>query len=285
MKKSLTLLAFVASIFNNVTAQEPVDVAEISVKIGARGEEELYYGFAEGDKIIFSFTEADEREVKEVEIIELPTNSKFQDIETKGVKEKIIKVTKKGIYKFRFYNSAILKGRICKVKIQRIPKSSDLADFNTGVKWVEKFDTTYSIKTETVITGYNTVNVQQSRKILASIDTSVISVADRLERVNSTTKLNGTSVAWVNFQLPENTASSNTYNPYRTSQVESWAYSLSVGGSGEAWYKNANAKSAAKAATSMATKVGMVSTGYGALALLAMEGYSAFSSPHPTEIT
>ena len=120
MKKALTLLVFIVFAINNISAQEPIDVAEIAIKIGAKGEEELYYGFAEGDQIVFSFKEADEREVKEVEIIELPSNSKFQDIETKEIKNKIIKVNKKGIYKFRFYNSALLKGRICKVKIQRI---------------------------------------------------------------------------------------------------------------------------------------------------------------------
>lgn len=279
MKKALTLLVFIVFAINNISAQEPIDVAEIAIKIGAKGEEELYYGFAEGDQIVFSFKEADEREVKEVEIIELPSNSKFQDIETKEIKNKIIKVNKKGIYKFRFYNSALLKGRICKVKIQRIPKTLDLADFNTGIKWVEKFDTTYDIKTETVITGYNIVDKQKSKKIIASIDTNAISVADRLERVNSTTNLTGNNIAWVSFQLPENTASPNFYNPYRTTEVESWAYSLSVGNSGQAWYKNANSKSAAKTATSMATKAGMISTGYGALALLAIEGYSAFSNP------
>ena len=137
MLKSLTLLAFIAVTISEISAQEPIDVAEIAVKVSAKGEEELYYGFAEGDQIIFSFSEADGRDVKEVEIIELPSNSKFQDIETKEIKNKIIKVTKKGIYKFRFYNSALLKSRICKVKIQRIPKNADLVDFNTGVKWVE----------------------------------------------------------------------------------------------------------------------------------------------------
>ncbi len=245
--------------------------------MGAKGEEELYYGFAEGDEIVFNFKEVDGKEIREVEIIELPSNSKFKDIETKEIKNKVIKVTKKGIYKFRFYNSALLKGRICKIQIQRIPKKQELIDFNTGVKWVEKFDTTYSIKTETVVVGYNKINVQKSEKVLASIDTSVVSVLDRIERVNSKSNMTGNSVAFVGIQLPENTATPNVFNPYRTTQVESWAYSLAVGNSGQAWYKNANLTSAAKTVANVAAKSDP--TGYSALALLAIEGYSAFSNP------
>ena len=279
MKKSLTLVVLTILIASKIVAQEPIDVAEIAVKLNARGEEELYYGFAEGDQIVFSFTETNDREVKEVEIMELPSNSKFKDIEVKEIKNKIIKVNKKGIYKFRFYNSALLKGRLCKIKIQRIPKTPELADFNTGIKWVEQMDTTYDVKTETVITGYNTINVQKSRKVLASIDTNVTSVIDRVERVNSKSNLTGSSVAWVNFQLPDNTYSPNFFNPYRTTHVDSWAYSISVGNTGEAWYKNANATLATKSVTKAATKAGLMTTPYGALALLAVEGYSVFANP------
>ena len=145
--------------------QEAVEVADLTLKISGKSEEELYYAFAEGDQIIFNFEEADEKELKEIEIIELPENSKYKDYETKAVKDKKIQVQRKGIYKFRFYNSALFKGRICKVKISRIPKSKELMSFNSGIKWVEKFDTTYDIKTETVITGYNTYNREKSRRV------------------------------------------------------------------------------------------------------------------------
>ena len=45
--------------------QKPVDVAESSVKVGIKGEEEVYFGFAEGDKLIFSFEETGGKEMKE----------------------------------------------------------------------------------------------------------------------------------------------------------------------------------------------------------------------------
>ncbi len=279
MKTLIILLTFLSVHSTSAQKIEPVDVAEITLKIGGKGEEELYYGFAEGDQIIFNFTEADGKEVKEVEIIELPGNSKFKDYESKEIKDKIIKVTRKSIYKFRFYNSALLKGRVCKVKIQRIPKTEETLNFNSGVKWVEQLDTTYDIKTETVITGYNKTNRQKSKKILASIDTNVVTIVDRLERVNSTSKLGGSSIAYVNIQLPDNSYSPNVFNPYRKTEVISWAYSIAVGGSGQMWYKNAQSKTAARSVTSTAVSIGLVTGGTGALAVLAIEGLSAFSSP------
>ena len=69
-------------------------------------EEELMFGFAQGDKIVFSFQETGKKELKEVEILEYPRNSKFSDFKTTK-SEKTISVTKKGVYVFRFKNAAL----------------------------------------------------------------------------------------------------------------------------------------------------------------------------------
>ena len=276
MKKIITLA--LAALCHFAIGQERIDVAEQTIKIGSKEEEVLFYGFAEGDQIVFNFEEVDEKEVKEIEIIELPVNSKFQDYEAKSIKDKIIKVNKKGVYKFRFYNSAMMKGRVCRIKIQRIPKSPETLNFNTGIKWVEKFDTTYDVKTETVTTGYNTIAKQKTRRVLATVDTGIVQILDRVERVHSTTNVNS-NVQLVTFQLPEDSYSPHIFKPYKATETVSWAYAISVGESGKVWYKDANSKAAAKSASKLAVSSGMISTGYGALALLAIEGLSAFSSP------
>lgn len=273
------ILTFILAVLTQFCfGQERIDVAEQTIKIGSKEEESLYYGFAEGDQIVFNFEEIDEKEVKEIEIIELPENSKFRDYEVKNIKDKIIKVNKKGVYKFRFYNSAVMKGRVCRIKIQRIPKSAETLDFNTGIRWVEKFDTTYDIKTETVTTGYNTLTKQKSRRVLATVDTNIVQVLDRVERVHSTTNANG-NVQLIPFQLPEESYSPNIFKPYKATETVSWVYAISVGESGKAWYKDANSKAAVKNISKIAVSTGIMSTGYGALALLAIEGVSAFSSP------
>jgi hypothetical protein len=60
-------------------AQTEVDVADITLKVQGLGTEELMYGFAEGDKIIFSMNETDGKELKEVTIEEYPNNIKYQN--------------------------------------------------------------------------------------------------------------------------------------------------------------------------------------------------------------
>lgn len=123
--------------------QTPVDIAESTVKVAGLGEEVFYYGFAEGDQLIFNFQEVNGKELKEVEIMEWPASSKFMDFKTKKITDKKIEVTRTAIYKFRFTNSAI-GGRVCKFKVQRIPATEEGAKFNSSVYWQTVHDTTYT---------------------------------------------------------------------------------------------------------------------------------------------
>lgn len=278
MKKIIFLIANCLLIVVGM-CQSSIDVTEVTIKIGTNETEKLYFGFAAGDKIVFNFEEVDGKEVKEVEIKEYPDNTRFKEYESKKVKDKTLDVNKEGIYMFRFYNSAALKGRVCRVKIQRIPKSEATLDFDTAIEWVEKFDTTYQVKTEDVIIGYDTIYEEKSRKVLASIDTNIVTLADRVERVHSSTNLNSSNSSSINIQLPDNTFEPNIFAPMKKTEVVSWAYSIAVGDKGKAWYQDGQKKAAAKSATKIATSAGLISTGYGVLALLAIEGVSAFSNP------
>jgi hypothetical protein len=107
-------------------SQVPVDVAENTLKVAGLAEEVFYYGFAEGDKLLFDFREMNGKELKEVEIMEWPSSSKFMDFKTRKIADKVINVSRTGIYKFRFANAAI-GARICKFKIQRIPANDEAA--------------------------------------------------------------------------------------------------------------------------------------------------------------
>ena len=120
MKEVLLTFATVFSLLTfAVYGQTPIDVADNTLKIGAFDEEVFYYGFAEGDQLIFSFHEVNGKELKEVEIIEFPSSSKFMHYKTKKIENKTINITSTGIYKFRLSNSA-MSGRICHIKIQLI---------------------------------------------------------------------------------------------------------------------------------------------------------------------
>lgn len=273
--------AFFVSLFfahSHLFCQERIDVAEQTVRLGAKEEQVLYYGFAQGDKIVFNFEEVNGREVSEVEIAEFPDNSRYKEYQIKTIKDKILTAPRNGVYKFRFFNSALLKERTCRIKIQRIPQSDKTSNFNTGIKWVEKFDTTYDIRTETVVIRYDTIRKQKTRRVLASVDTSFIQVLDRVERIHSMTNGNG-NTSTVLFQLPENSYSPNAFLPYKATETISWAYSIAVDDSGKAWYEDANKRASAVAASKLSVKLGLISSGYGALAVLALEGYSAFAKP------
>jgi len=151
MQKKFTSILLSFLFYQLSIAQiKPVDVAENTLKIGRFGEEIFYYGFAEGDKLIFSFEEANGKELKEIEIVELPSSSKFMDYKTKKIENKPINISRTGIYKFRFANSSI-GGRICRFKIQRIPATESTINFNSSVSWRTVYDSTKYIVQESYL--------------------------------------------------------------------------------------------------------------------------------------
>jgi hypothetical protein len=272
-------LFMVLSIPGFMLGQNLIDIADLTIKIPSGKEELLYYGFASGDILIFNFKEVNGKELKEVEIIEYPSSTKFQAYETAGINDKRITVNKSGVYQFRFNNTALMKERVCSIKIQRIPKSLETADFNTGVSWIEKTDTVYSFKTETVVSGYEDVNKEKSRRVLDKVDTSFIILVDRVERVHSMTNLSSNNYSDFTFELPANKYYPSEILPLSSSVTVAWVYSIVVGDSGIAWYKDAEQKAAAIDVTNFAGQLGLLSTGHVGLAILAIKGLSTFSTP------
>lgn len=230
----LALIFLVTNVFK-LQSQNTLDVTEQTLKIGGFKEEELYFGFAEGDKIVFSFEEADQKEMKEIEIVEYPNNSKFSDYKTKAIPSKTITATKQSAYIFRFKNGA-LSGRICKIKIQRIPASAEKNNFNTTVNWEDKQETTYNTYTKNVIVGYDTTYLQKSKKVLVKTEQREELLFDKQQRVHSTSNSNGNKTALF-FTLPE-----NQITAYKTSKVIAWAYWVGVGEEANAaWKQNTQA--------------------------------------------
>ena len=139
----------------SLSAQNIVDVAENTLKVSAFGEEVFYYGFAKGDQLIFNFQEIDGKELKEIEITALPSSSVFMEYKTRKIENVSIPVSQTGVYKFKFVNGGII-GRICKVKIQRIPADST-KKFNPSVYWKTVQDTSYTTEQEEYVIKTDTV--------------------------------------------------------------------------------------------------------------------------------
>lgn len=228
MKKIIVLLLLANAVF----AQKSVKVTEQSIKIKPNSTEELLFGFAEGDKIVFTFIEDNGKEIGEVSVSEFPDVTKFKALDTKKVKKETILVNHKSVYKFQFKNSGSeeLTGNIL---IQRFPSSDDLYSFNTSVKWVTEQDTTWNSFTKDVVIGYDTLLVQKNRKAVTFEKKYEEVVLDKTQRVNAKTTFDS-STASVFFTLPKNSISET-----ETKKVVAWAYWVGVGKeSNEYWQQN-----------------------------------------------
>ena len=230
MKRNLSFILFFLPLIS-LAQLSPIDITDQTIKIAGLSEENMYFGFAEGDKIIFSFQEINNKELKKVEILEYPFTSKFTEFKTTRIENKTLSVQKKGIYKFRFYNGAV-GGRICKIKIQRIPSNETTKNFISNVRWINKQDTTWNVYTKDIIVGYDTTYVQKKKKDLVKTEQKEELILDKIQRVHSETNENGNKSS-IFFTLPKNITS-----PYKTQKVISWAYWIGVDEEGAAAWKS-----------------------------------------------
>jgi len=254
MKKKVTIIFILSTILSSsvIAQSKTIDVTEQTIKIGATKSEEIYIGFAAGDKILFNFEEVNKKELKEIEILEYPDNSKFSDFKTHKIETKTLSVSKQSVYIFRFKNSA-LAGRICKIKIQRIPANQETENFNTAVSWITKQDTTWNTFTKEVVIGYDTTYEQKTKKELIKTDQREELIIDKSERVKADQK------STLFFSLPKNIQSHN-----KTTKVVAWAYWVGVGEeANKAWQSNAKAMKSAiqTGATYFTTPLGALAIG------------------------
>lgn len=263
-------------------SQEWITVAELTIEVGPNSEEAVYYGFEAGDEVQASLEILEGKELRTFEIEEYPDNSRLLEYNLSGIADKRIKVYGRGIYRFYLRNSARLKKVVCRLHIRRLPASPATAGFNPAVKWVERIDTSYEVQSETLVEGSEVKEVQQRRRVLARADTSVVTLLEKVERVHSRTKIGSENVAFITFELPQNRYEPDRDEPYQSTEVASWAYWVGAGEEGKKVLDEANVKALARIAkgvTTGAISAGLVSSGYGALALLAIEGVSTFSNP------
>ena len=242
MKKRL-LLYFVFGILGPVVSGQVVlEVADNTLKVSGHNEVNFYYGFEQGDELVFSFEEINGHELKEVEITELPSSCKFMDYKIKKIEKKIIHVTNTGIFKFRLLNTAITS-RTCKIKIQRIPAGNAPKNFNPSVYWRTVQDTIYT---------------QAPKRYLAKCDTLVATVVDQVSKINASSLLNRQAdKEVVEFTLPCGTIS--------------WSYYIGVGTEGQKAFNKTKA-SFLNTAAAVATRI----PGYGTMAALALYGINTF---------
>lgn len=190
----LALIVFWFLYVVQIKAQEPLLISETMVKVSALGDETLYFGFAEGDEVIVDMEVVKGKNINQFEMLAYPKSSIFMEYKPKLVKDRRVTIKNTGVYSFHFSNEA-LGGRVCKLKVQRIPKSEETKEFNSTVYWETKHDTTYKVIQE---------------KYLVKSDTGFQHVVDQVAKVHSAGNMNGNSSS-LNFNLPKNTIAWSYY--------------------------------------------------------------------------
>lgn len=204
-------------------AQDTIPVSEITLKIKGNQEESFYFGFAAGDKLLLNLEEVQGKNIKEFEIIESPTTSKFMDINTAKV-TKEMSIPRNAIYEFRI-KTAFMAPRTCKIKISRIPKDETTINFNTAWEWKTVYDTVYIPYTIDSITGYDTIYYRETITELASSELSEETVLDENTVIGSQMSITGNGQYYnKSFSLPK-----NSYSIYQKRELVSWAYWIGVG--------------------------------------------------------
>jgi hypothetical protein len=224
-------LLLICLLFSGLCFAQKATVADLEIKLEPGATEELMYGFATGDRVIFTIM-PNGAPVTEVTVMQYPDVVKYRGQEIKKEEKNEFVVNDKSVFVFKFSNKAKGK-RSCKITIQRVAKNADTKNFNTAVKWVTVQDTVYNSLTKDVVGGYDTLRVQKTRRVIASEKKYEEMVLDKSQRVNAKTSL-GDTKASVAFALPVNSISKD-----ETKKVIAWAYWVGVGEeSNEFWKQN-----------------------------------------------
>ena len=228
MRNTFVLLLFLLFGSLALSAQNPILVYEGTVKIKPMQEENLYFGFAAGDQIVVRLTETSGKEIKEFSVVELPNSQRCQEIDVSSVKDRHIAVGQKAVYQFAIKNGSVTN-RVCEVRIQRVPRSEETADFNTGWKWQTVYDTTYTTYTQDSIVGYDTLSSKKVARDLVSSELKEYSLLDKTVSV----KARGI----IKHEIPKMCVPITLPNLENTEtckqEIVAWAYWMGVGPSAD----------------------------------------------------
>jgi hypothetical protein len=221
--------------------QTKITLIESTKKISPISEENIFIGLHAGDILVINVEEVNTKELKEIELIEYPSNSKFLDYKTPRIDNKQITINNTGIYKLRISNSSV-GVRVCRINLDRIP-AENTQSFNSTVYWKTVSDTTFFEEEETY---------------LARKDTSYQMVYEAYPKLGSVNSLEGTKpYQYFEFTLPDNTIS--------------WAFYVGTGTEAKTEYERAN-----RALASNPEWIALNEPNLSALPLLALTGNSFF---------
>jgi hypothetical protein len=240
------LAVFLLFVFSAFLGAKPkaITIVESTIRVESQKDQQLYYGFCAGDQIEINLEVQNGEFISEFEISELPSTTRFSELNIKKIRNKVLTVGRTGIYRFRLSNSSPVFQH-CKLIINRIPVSDSTANFNSSIYWRTVQDTTYTPVEE---------------KYIIKSDTLVQEVYSGNPQVGSRYAISANkNYQIIDFQLPENTIL--------------WSFFIGTGTQAKEVFKNARTKFALNAA-SVISHI----PEYGPMAALALTGVSYFSN-------
>ena len=223
------VFGFIFLVSSIINSQNPIDIANLNIKLSFDQTQDVYYSFDAGDEIVFNFQMKKGKHFKSVEIAS-SSNVIFTEFKAKKITDKKIIVREKGVYGFRFYSSS-LTDRVANVRIQRIPASINNINFNTAWKWKTKRDTVYITYQKDSLVGYKMIPYQETIKELIDTKKEEVLLIRKSQRVHSLYNENNNKT-YLRVDLPtlENIA-------LKKERILAWAYWIGVGQEGKEAYK------------------------------------------------
>ena len=229
-----------------IFSNEPVLVTETTIVLNFNESKDLFFSFDEGDEIVFDMKMIRGKHIKEIEVLEMPSNSLLTEFKSSGLKDKRVHIKNKGIYKFRFFSSSLTR-RVCKIVIKRIPKNESGKNFNTNWKWETITDTIYTPYQIDSLTGYQTIKYKETIRELKSKYIEEIKLFEKSQKVHSYYNDNK-SKTYLKVDLPLLNNSE-----FREENLIAWSYWIGVGQEGQDAYRK-NLESVSKLVSKVATK-------------------------------
>lgn len=217
-------------------AQPSIEVADLTFKLKSGANDTLYFGFAAGDQVIFSFEETDGKGLKEVTVFGFPRQKIYAGYEISQLIDKSLVVLKESVLGFTFQNANLAKAKVVHVVIHRVPAQAATEKFDTKVHWIEKIDTTWGDFVNQSVIEYDTTFNRSYEWVYDHTEQEEIMVMDKSQRVHSLASLQNVQT-FLSFKLPQNQSTDEM-----STKVGAWAYWIGVGKeSNDAWQQNKKA--------------------------------------------
>ena len=213
-----------------VFGQEKVSLTNQVVQLEANSSKAFYFAFTKNDQLVFTLADLKSKDGIEVSVREYG-NEVLWSKNIRKADQFTTNVNKEAIYHFVLHNKSDKEVSV-KVKIERSFSSNAGKKFNPNIKWVDRFDTTYTIENRLVkVYDTNYVNVREKEWKYTQREELIV---EKNQTVSSTYTIGKDNKATVSVKLPDNFKDSS-----QSKRVVSWAYWVGVGEeANEQWKSN-----------------------------------------------